>query len=265
MKKGIVLVTGQKSGRIVSLLSELVKDNDEFKLIAVIFDENKTGSRTRKLNRLKVWFKTRGLIYLIWRLYLAKKSKPQTTHGNSIFDFLKKEKVPCFKFSNINSKEAEEKIKELEPYILVSSGNRIITEKIFSIAENCTINLHHGKIPEFRGGPPCFWELYNQEDRAYVSVHKIDKKIDHGVLLAEDFVEIPAKSTPKSIFEKMGDIDSALVIKTLKQLSLGTEKEISVDFSNSLVRTIPSYFEVKRAERNLDYKFDPFGYKEVKQ
>ena len=58
-----------------------------------------------------------------------------------------------------------------------------------------TINVHHGAVPEYRGGPPVFWELRDGLDAVGFTIHLIDAGIDTGPVLAAGEVPIERRST----------------------------------------------------------------------
>ena len=48
--------------------------------------------------------------------------------------------------------------------VAVSLDNALISEATFSAPARGTINVHHGSVPDYRGGPPVFWELADGRD-----------------------------------------------------------------------------------------------------
>jgi methionyl-tRNA formyltransferase len=58
-----------------------------------------------------------------------------------------------------------------------------------------TINVHHGAVPDYRGGPPVFWELADGEDTVGFTIHRIDAGIDTGPVLAQGAVPIERRPT----------------------------------------------------------------------
>jgi methionyl-tRNA formyltransferase len=94
-----------------------------------------------------------------------------------------------------NAEEARELLRQLEPDLLLTLGSRFLHERTFSIPRLGTINVHHGRVPEYRGGPPIFWELVaGEQDVGYI-VHEIDKGIDTGAVYASGSVPIIRRST----------------------------------------------------------------------
>src|SRR2546430_8430907 len=74
--------------------------------------------------------------------------------------------------------------------ISVSLDNALIAEATFSARRHGTITVHHGAVPEYRGGPPVFWELFDGRETVGFTVHRIDAGIDAGPVLAAGEVRI---------------------------------------------------------------------------
>lgn len=73
-------------------------------------------------------------------------------------------------------------------------GTNIIKESVFSIPRLGSINLHQGLAPFYRGGPPVFWELFNNENEVGLTVHFVASKVDTGDIILQKTV--PLKYDP---------------------------------------------------------------------
>jgi hypothetical protein len=74
--------------------------------------------------------------------------------------------------------------------VAVSLDNALISEATFGAPRLGTINVHHGAVPGYRGGPPVFWELADGRDTVGFTIHRIDAGIDTGPVLASGEVPI---------------------------------------------------------------------------
>lgn len=95
----------------------------------------------------------------------------------------------------LNGDEAREALRRLGAEVAISLDNAIIGPETFSLPEHGTINVHHGAVPDYRGGPPVFWELRDGLDRVGFTVHLIDAGIDTGPVLAQGNVPIERRGT----------------------------------------------------------------------
>lgn len=103
--------------------------------------------------------------------------------------------VPVYRVPSLNGEEARARLRELRADICVSLDNRLLRRETFSLPRFGTVNVHHGAVPDFRGGPPVFWEL--REERATVgfTVHAIDAGVDTGPVFAAGEVPIRRRAT----------------------------------------------------------------------
>jgi methionyl-tRNA formyltransferase len=95
----------------------------------------------------------------------------------------------------LNGDEAREALRRLGANVAISLDNAIIRPETFSLPAHGTINVHHGAVPDYRGGPPVFWELRDGLDRVGFTIHLIDAGIDTGPVLARGNVPIERRGT----------------------------------------------------------------------
>lgn len=92
-----------------------------------------------------------------------------------------------------------ERVREFGPELGLSLAAPILRRALFSIPARGTVNLHKGKLPEFRGMPPAFWELWHDEKCVGCSVHSIDDGLDTGALIAESSVPRPPHASVRGL------------------------------------------------------------------
>ena len=95
----------------------------------------------------------------------------------------------------LNGDDARAALRRLDADIAVSLDNTIIREDTFALPPHGTINVHHGAVPDYRGGPPVFWELLDGRDKVGFTIHLIDAGIDTGPVLARGEVPIERRRT----------------------------------------------------------------------
>ena len=95
----------------------------------------------------------------------------------------------------LNGDEARAALRRLGADVAVSLDNAIIRPETFATPAHGTINVHHGAVPDYRGGPPVFWELRDGLDRVGFTIHLIDAGIDTGPVLARGEVPIERRGT----------------------------------------------------------------------
>jgi hypothetical protein len=103
--------------------------------------------------------------------------------------------VPVVRVPTLNGEAARAELRRLGADLVLSLDNALIAEPTFSLPRLGTINVHHGAVPEYRGGPPVFWELADGLDRVGFTIHRVDAGIDTGPVLAAGEVPIERRAT----------------------------------------------------------------------
>ncbi len=81
--------------------------------------------------------------------------------------------------TNIHAETTVKTVTEFEPDLGLSLAAPILRYPLFSIPRLGTVNLHKGKVPDYRGMPPAFWELWNDEKSIGCTVHWVNDKLDY--------------------------------------------------------------------------------------
>jgi methionyl-tRNA formyltransferase len=87
-----------------------------------------------------------------------------------------------------NSPEAVDKMRALEPAVVVVFGAPILKAGVLSLGTHATVNVHLGIPPKYRGNHTIFWAL-KQRDFAHVGacLHHLAPGVDTGNVLVEAF------------------------------------------------------------------------------
>ena len=116
----------------------------------------------------------------IQKIFLAKKFI-----NKSIVSILKKKKIA---FSLGSEKKVNSfllKEKENTDLNIFCGFPYIIKNNYFNLAKLGSLNLHAGKLPQYRGGSPLNWQIINGEKKISISVIKMSKGIDTGDIVKE--------------------------------------------------------------------------------
>ncbi len=88
------------------------------------------------------------------------------------------------------------KIENLKPgLIVVAAYGEIIPKEILEIPKNGSLNVHPSLLPKYRGPAPIQYAILNGDKETGVTIILVDKKMDHGPILAQRELEI---RNPKS-------------------------------------------------------------------
>lgn len=98
--------------------------------------------------------------------------------------------VPVHFLDDYHAPAALKLMRDARPDLGVVYGTNILKEPVFSIPRLGSINLHQGLVPYYRGGPPVFWELFNDEREVGITVHTVAAKVDAGEIVAQERVPL---------------------------------------------------------------------------
>ena len=98
-------------------------------------------------------------------------------------------------FSDFHSAECVEALRALAPDLGVVAGTYILKPEVFDVPRLGSVNLHSGKVPEYRGSAPAFWELYHAEPVVGITIHRVTSALDAGNVLRQEL--FPLDSAPE--------------------------------------------------------------------
>ncbi len=116
-----------------------------------------------------------------------------------------------------NLKEIESKfLLSLKPDLGISSAyGKIIPKKILDIPKKGFLNLHPSLLPKYRGPSPIQTAILNGDKETGATIMLMDKKIDHGPILAQKKIKIKPNIIYKELEKELAEIGSNLLLKTI--------------------------------------------------
>ena len=163
-----------------------------------------------------------------------KAGRGQKITQSEVKNYAEKNNIKILQPDNLNDKEFINKIKEINPDIIIVVAFRKLPAEIFSIPKYGTINLHASLLPNYRGAAPINWCLINNEAKTGVTTFFINEKIDQGDILLKEEVNISDKDNFGSLYTKLSSVGSKLLIKTIKGVLSKRLKASKQDFDESL-------------------------------
>ncbi len=166
--------------------------------------------------------------------------------------------IDVLKPSNINDDKAYKIIKKKKPRIIVSIFfNQILKDRIIKIPSKGVINIHPAYLPNYKGVSPVFWSLANGEKSAGVTVHFIDSGVDTGRIIARKRVKILKNDNEDSLYWKIVNLGSPLLISSIKKVLHGGAKTIAnkggVYFSLPTQKAVTKYRQKRKIFFDLAY------------
>jgi len=194
-------------------------------------------SPTRLLANQRINLRKHGWRWLPYQLHdvlarLASNKLPpavaQAPGGEYEMDALRsRANVRVCTTTDIHAAASLDEVRRFAPDVGLSLAAPILKSALFALPRLGTINLHKGKLPEFRGMPPAFWELWTDQSSVGCSVHRVKEKLDQGELLAQATVPRERYSTQRGLQLRLDELGSELVCQVVQHLLRGQPKPVA--------------------------------------
>ncbi|MDA9676660.1 methionyl-tRNA formyltransferase [Flavobacteriaceae bacterium] len=130
---------------------------------------------------------------------------------------------------NLKDENFITELKSTKADLFVVVAFRMLPKIVWEIPQFGTINLHASLLPQLRGAAPIHWAIIRGLQSTGVSTFFINEKIDYGNIIEQREVEIGDTENTGSLYQRLKEIGSELILTTLKQIISGklkTQKQI---------------------------------------
>jgi len=164
---------------------------------------------------------------------------------------------------NLNSSFAAETLASLHADLGIVLGTRVLRRGTFGLPKLGSINLHKGAVPQYRGMPPGFWELFNSETAAGVTVHNVDDSLDTGAVIAQSQVAISPLDTPETLLNKLHAAGHRTLAEAVSKLRDGTTAPRAQAKGDHKAYTAPTRKQLAELRRRLPHWCPPSPMREL--
>lgn len=165
-----------------SFLEEIA--NHPVQLVEIVVLPNFNESKAALVRRLTRLYGTVDFIRLFGR-YLGTRVADRTGSPRTVEAIAASRGIRVLHLPSINSSGYFAELREQGVDVLLSVAAPEIFGKEALAAAPFVLNVHSGKLPEYRGMMPTFWALLSGDERIVVTVHEMAEKVDAGAVLAE--------------------------------------------------------------------------------
>ena len=122
----------------------------------------------------------------------------------------------------VNHPDVITAVRALEPDLFVLSGyDQILRRELLGVPGRGTINLHGGKLPEYRGTAPINWQIINGERVGGCAVLFADEGIDTGDILDQRSFPIEPEDDAQSVLIKTLELFPGMLTGVLRRFQEG--------------------------------------------
>jgi peptidoglycan/xylan/chitin deacetylase (PgdA/CDA1 family)/folate-dependent phosphoribosylglycinamide formyltransferase PurN len=251
----VVVLTGWDAPSTRQAVTKLLTISG-LEVAGIVYDRGVYSLKTR-LRRFWKRGRREGIVYLLGQLaarilrlpgsFRRRSFDPRPSRQaifphdlDSLRDLATRHGIPYGTVDSLNSPEAQRHISSLNADLGIVIGTRIIKRDTFTLPRLGCINVHKGRVPEYRGQPPAFWELYNGETEAGVTIHLVAEKLDAGDIVTEASLPIATTETEHSLKLKLDRLALDLLTKAVQLLARGQATPRPQTPSTLPVYTVPT-------------------------
>ncbi len=158
--------------------------------------------------------------------------KPVGRNGKIIFNPVKKTALEhnIKVLQPVKIRKEYDEIISLNPDIIITCAyGQIIPKELLDYPTLGCINVHASLLPRNRGGAPIHHAIINGDKKTGITIMYMDVKMDNGDIIAQEEIEIKNDDTAESLFNKLSELGSQLLLKTLPSIIDKTNARIPQD------------------------------------
>lgn len=107
-------------------------------------------------------------------------------------------------------------------FIVVAYG-KILPERLITLPNNGTLNIHYSLLPRWRGASPVEAAILHGDQETGVSIQRMVFKLDAGPVIAEERTPIDPNETHEELRNRLIPMGAQLLVKLLPLLRESTE------------------------------------------
>lgn len=109
---------------------------------------------------------------------------------------------------------------------VLAAFGKILPEDVLNHFKYGILNIHPSLLPKYRGASPVQSAILNGDNQTGVTVMKLDDKMDHGPILAQEKIQILPTDTSESLYQKLFPLGAKLIVENMKDYISGKKNLI---------------------------------------
>ena len=167
--------------------------------------------------------------------------------------FAARANVRIVRVDDLHDPSSLAELRTFAPDLGLALASPILRPPLFSLPRLGTLNLHKGRVPQYRGMPPAFWELWNDEPQVGCTVHRVDAKLDTGDIVAAATIDCEPFSNVRGLQLRLDTVGIELTSQAVADLFAGIASPTPQPPGGATFRK-PTLAQVATLERRLARK-----------
>lgn len=127
--------------------------------------------------------------------------------------------IPVYQPRSVKETEFVETLRGMEAdVIIVAAFGQLLPKEILQMPRFGCLNIHASLLPCYRGAAPIQWAVIDGKEKTGVTIMRMDEGLDTGDMLLVKEVSLSPDETGGSLFDKLSETGSALIVEALKTL-----------------------------------------------
>lgn len=169
---------------------------------------------------------------------------------NPVKVLAEKHNITVFQPTTLHSEENQQWILKQQPdVIIVIAYGLILPKAVLDIPRLGCLNVHGSLLPRWRGAAPIQRSIWAGDKETGVTIMQMDVGLDTGDMLYKASCPIAPEDTSASLYEKLANIGSDALLKTL---SLITSGKIQPEVQNEKLVTYAE--KLSKEEARINWK-----------
>ena len=148
---------------------------------------------------------------------------------------------------DVNDERYIARLRLLEPDLLISvAASQIFGEPLLSLPKTASLNIHSGRLPEYRGMFPVFWQMYDRRPRFGVTIHTMTPTIDIGDIVLRRTVPVSGLTCLDAAIRRMKTEGARAMLDLLDQYRTGSVRPVPMEMAAQKYRGFPGRVEARR-------------------
>lgn len=162
------------------------------------------------------------------------KGRGQKLIASPVKEAALKHEIPVLQPTNLKSPEFLEELRSYQADLQIVVAFRMLPEVVWAMPSMGTFNLHASLLPNYRGAAPINWAIINGEKETGVTTFFLKHEIDTGSIIYQEKVPILPEENLGDIYEKLMELGSKLVVKTVEDIAEGNVQALPQDESKAI-------------------------------
>jgi len=166
--------------------------------------------------------------------------------GDTVKALAQSKRLPMVPAASVNDAEFLRRLKTKQLDLIVSvAAPEIFAADLLTLPRLGCINIHSGKLPNYRGMMPTFWQMLRGENAITISVHKMAQKLDAGDILATQSFPLRNTDSLDRVIKATKREGARLLLRVLRDLRKEQARPVPIDLAQSAYFSFPKPSDVR--------------------